>query len=149
SGVFSVSRMTRASARTTARTEIPADVLDGSAGGGADMVRPLSGKAVPPDSAFHDGGGGNGQDGAVLFFGARRHRGNLSCRGRLFRLRPVLLRRREQPRVNVVGDGLQARVANRLAVHRGHVGYFMTHNVVDGGLVLGLVGHRAEGVAER
>src|SRR5262249_1153742 len=83
-GVFSVSRMTRASARTTARTEIPGDVLDGSAGGGADMVRPLSGKAVPPDSAFHDGGGGNGQDGAVLFFAARRHRGNLSCRGRLF-----------------------------------------------------------------
>src|SRR5262249_40427380 len=55
----------------------------------------------------------------------------------------------EQPVVNVVRDGLQTRVADRLAVDAGHMGYLMTHNVVGGGLVLRLVGHRAEGMPER
>src|SRR5262249_36057239 len=58
----------------------------------------------------------------------------------LFRTRLVLLRWREQPAANVVGDGPEPRVADPLAVHRGHMVYLMPHDEVGSGLVLRLVG---------
>src|SRR5262249_28527124 len=67
-----------------------------------------------------------------------RGRGAVVLHGGCRALRPA-----EQPGSDVVGDGPQPRVADRLAVDGGHMRHFMAHDEVGGGLVLRLVGHGA------
>src|SRR5438874_1366070 len=50
----------------------------------------------------------------------------------------------EQPGVNVIGDGPQPRITDRLAVDAGHVRGFVPHDRIAGNLVAGFVRHSPE-----
>src|SRR5262249_4390889 len=56
--------------------------------------------------------------------------------------------RSKEPAPDVVGHRPEPFVADALAVDAGHVGRLVPHDVVDGRLILHLVAHRPEGVAE-
>src|SRR5262249_33678130 len=55
---------------------------------------------------------------------------------------------REEPRANVVSDGLQSLVGNRLPIGTAHARDFMSHREITGRLVLRLVSHGSENVAQ-
>ena len=63
--------------------------------------------------------------------------------------RALTARLLEQPLPHVVRHRLQPLIADLLPVDAGHVRAFVAHDVVDGRLVLRLVGHGAEDVAQR
>src|SRR5262249_2433536 len=65
-----------------------------------------------------------------------------------FGFRLTFFGKRKQPGVDVIGHGLEPGVADRLAIHSGHVRHFMTHDEVNGRLVFRFIGDGSEGMAE-
>jgi hypothetical protein len=55
----------------------------------------------------------------------------------------------EQPSADVIGDCTKARIVDPLAVVRGHRRIDMSHDVIDGWLILAFIRHGSEDMPQR